>query len=669
MRDKESRLTRLRSPLFCTFLLLTALGGPHVAPGGGGGKEWPGVAVIRKVLKKSGRRRDFTAFIGDYNRLIGTQVQRYRLDEVARIQQNPLEFPERAYALTEGIHDSLAAGLETPGRSLEPMGRLLGVRGKSEEPERLRRGLDGRGHLDQLQEVLEGAGREVRRGWGALTGEERAFLAGQAVPLTDQFLAHIYLENNGSNYEANRKAIDLGEKIDLEGFIAAAEGISRLGDPRFLGGFRRDVKGLRPLEEDLPSGVKGKVLLHRETPLGTIIVGGPGKNEYDLPAAIILDVGGDDTYTGTVGMSSFAAKMPVSLVVDLEGNDRYRTDGDGIGLGLLGVGMVIDLAGNDTYEAGRRSLGCGLFGVGVLLDGEGDDTYLGTEYTQGAGAFGIGALVDHAGDDRFKADLYAQGFGLPRGCGVLWDGEGDDTYTCTGTHPSGYGDEGEFNGMGQGIGMGFRGMQRGGLGAGGIGALLDGGGDDKYRAGQFGLGCGYYFGMGIVRDRGGNDDYEASRYGLATGAHYALGIVIDDKGNDKYVGRGVANQAGNWDLTISYLIDGGGDDSYKAPGLSQGSATITSLAVLADASGSDIYESTGSDVQGHGGHGTDGKRKTKSFGFLLDFGKGKDTYTFKKGKDSQPRTQNSSNLKVHFHKDGKTELGLGFFVDSPKSFR
>lgn len=630
-------------------------------------RKWPGEEVIGKVLKRSKRQDAFARFVKNYNMLIGSQADRYRLQQVRFAQENPLKLPERTYGLTDAVHESFSASLEDPGAALRPIVRALDLEPREGKSGPLRRGLEGEAHLDQIQEVLEEACSDCGRAFEEIGEEEREFLIRQAPILTDQFLRHIYLENNDSNYDDNRRAVDLGGEVAIASLGAAVDTLGRLLDRRYLEGLRRDLRKIPSLKGEGPAGVEGSVHLFRETPLGPIIIGGKGRNEYTQPAAVIIDIGGNDVYDGAPATSR-TPEMPISVIIDLDGDDTYRADAEGVGLGILGIGLLADLGGNDTYRAGRRSLGCGLYGAGLVIDAEGDDAYRGTEYTQGAAAFGIGALIDHDGKDEYRADLYAQGFGMPRGFGALWDGAGNDSYVCTGEHPSVYGDKGEYNGMCQGIGIGLRGMQRGGLAAGGIGALLDGGGDDRYRAGQFGLGCGYYFGWGIVRDRGGDDDYEGSRYGLATGAHYALGVVIDDRGDDDYVGRGVANQAGNWDLTISYLIDGGGDDSYKATGLCQGSATITSLAVLADASGSDTYVATGANVQGHGGHGQDAGRKTRSFGFLLDFGKGRDSYAFKEAKDSQPRRQKTSNLKVHKDKDGN-ELGLGFFVDSSKPLR
>ncbi|MCZ6689181.1 MAG: hypothetical protein O7H41_06220 [Planctomycetota bacterium] len=631
-------------------------------------KKWAGEAVIRRQLKKSKRSGDFKKFVKTYNKMIGTRDSRYRLDLVKAIQKKPLSFPARAYALTDAVHAAFTAGPKEPRRALDPIGEALDVKFEPADLPGLEKGLEGEAHLDQLEAVVEGAGEQARLVFESMKEKEQVLLASQVLILTDQFLQHIYLDSDRVNFEANKLAVRWGGKLDFAGFLAAVEGISRLIEPEFLEGFVRDVKGM-PQSEGT-DGVKGSVLLRRETPWGPMIIGGPGRNEYTGFAALIIDIGGDDTYTGAPG-SALGPARPISIIIDVSGNDAYRSEGSGIAYGQMGVGIIFDLAGKDEYEGGRRSLGCGLFGVGILWDAGGNDTYIGAEYTQGAAAFGIGALIDHAGDDIYRADLYAQGFGLTRGFGVLWDGaDGDDTYRCTGKHPSVYQDEGESNGMGQGIGMGFRGdpLKNQGVAAGGIGALLDGGGNDRYRAGQFGLGCGYYFGLGIVRDRGGSDVYEASRYGLATGAHCALGIVIDDEGNDRYSGRGGANLAGNWDLTISYLIDGGGDDSYKAPGLSIGAATITSLAVLCDAEGSDRYESKATDVLGHGGNPQDARRGALSFGFLMDFGTGKDEYVFKEGKGSTPRGEKMSNLKVNKTNDGRNELGLGYFLDTPKAF-
>ncbi len=233
----------------------------------------------------------------------------------------------------------------------------------------------------------------------------------------------------------------------------------------------------------------------------------------------------------------------------------------------------------------------------------------------------VGLLFDREGNDKMTAQLTSQGFAWPLSTGILVDLAGKDRRIGTGKYPASYGTKGEFNGMCQGVSVGFR-----TLASGGFGVLIDGGGDDVSRAGEFGHGRGYFFGTGIVRDYAGNDDVKASRYGIATGAHFGIGVVIDDRGNDVWKNPGVAAIAGNWDLTVSCFIDRRGRDHYEAGGLALGCSTITSFAAFLDLSGKDTYVCSNAQTFGRAGHAQDLTRKTQSVAVFVDLGGSTDTY-------------------------------------------
>ena len=206
---------------------------------------------------------------------------------------------------------------------------------------------------------------------------------------------------------------------------------------------------------------------------------------------------------------------------------------------------------------------------------------------------------------------------------------------CTGKHPSPYGDKGEYSGWGQGCGFGFR-----YLASGGTGLLVDEAGHDVYRAGQFGLGCGYFFGLGLVNDRGGNDIYECSRYGLATGAHYGIGLVLDDRGNDLYSAirtSCVAVIGSTWDLCLGMLVDAEGNDVYRGVSYAMAGAAQTAYGFLWDKEGDDIYASHNARpgaVLGYiGGATYGGGRLAENLAAFLDGG-GDDIY-LSPGRDNQ----------------------------------
>lgn len=195
-----------------------------------------------------------------------------------------------------------------------------------------------------------------------------------------------------------------------------------------------------------------------ETPV--LCIGGSGDNTYTQDEALLIDLGGDNTYHNSAGGADLGGVvsgnpgsgngLPVSVNIDLGGgNDTYSLTGNtpsgaGVaqGAGNTGIGMLVDDGGNNTYAvtaapgAGLAVPGPGVAagqgwgedgGIGVLEDlGSGNDTYL-LDSTgqgdgvagQGAGDFGIGVLKHSGGgSDTFRAlahrDAYLTDKGLLR---------------------------------------------------------------------------------------------------------------------------------------------------------------------------------------------------------------------------------------------------------------
>ena len=65
--------------------------------------------------------------------------------------------------------------------------------------------------------------------------------------------------------------------------------------------------------------------------------------------------------------------------------------------------------------------------------------------------------------------------------------------------------------------------------AGGVGAIYDLAGNDRYEGGEFSQAGGYYFGLGILHDKKGHDLYYGNRYGQSFSAHQAIGILVDEE--------------------------------------------------------------------------------------------------------------------------------------------
>lgn len=411
------------------------------------------------------------------------------------------------------------------------------------------------------------------------------------------------------------------------------------------------------LKDRVNAAAKGEVLAAQLVGDQLWIVGGQGANTYDMSRiSAVFETGGDDVYNYPVVFEG-----DTQIIIDVAGNDRYESFADSAGpaTGFFGVSVIDDRAGNDTYISKFQcSIGAGVCGVGLLIDRAGDDRYensgTGAGWSQGVGFYGAGIILDRNGNDTYLGEKLAQGIGGPRGLGVIIDARGTDNYKANGpSFKSVYGTAGIFVGMSQGYGYGIRGYA-----SGGVGAIYDFDGDDKYDVGEFGQGCGYFQGLGILHDHAGNDIYLGQRYAQGTGAHQAAGILVDDGGNDSYSCPGPAGQAAAWDQTVAMLIDRAGDDTYTAGGLAQGSAAQQAIGILIDLDGLDNYKA-GGQAQGQGGDNTYHYDADKMFSFsaLFDLGGMTDTYSTKR--------ENSQRQKTGQKKDAAPATSdlFGLFVD------
>ena len=359
------------------------------------------------------------------------------------------------------------------------------------------------------------------------------------------------------------------------------------------------------------SGVSGGVLYYEEHDFGELVIGDSGANIYERDFAIIIDIGGNDTYqlSGNQGY--------VRVIVDEYGDDSYLGGDYDIACGRFGISIIIDRYGNDLYSASNFSIGAGVFGVGVLIDESGDDRYYGDTFTQGAGCFGIGILSDASGNDLYEGALHAQGFGSTSGIGVLDDEAGNDRYLISQVYLDEIRYLDHYLSMSQGFAIGFRPDLPAG-----IGLLFDGGGNDYYISDIFGQGAAYWYGMGAIVEKGGNDNYVGYQYVQGSGTHIALGLLIDEGGDDNYVAKGVAQGCGH-DLSLGFLYDRAGDDTYASFDLSQGAGNANGIGLLIDEEGDDTYAVKRlTNTQGYG----DFRREFGSIGVLVDV-KGDDTYT------------------------------------------
>ena len=409
--------------------------------------------------------------------------------------------------------------------------------------------------------------------------------------------------------------------VDFTSLYAAAQGLARYM-PKAAGP-AKDAK-IAPLPPALKDAVTGDILaaVQSNGPNGQwFVYGGPSPNTYDMSVVTaVIDAGGDDVYR-------YPDKIlpQVQLIIDLAGNDQYLGEAIGPAAGFMGVSLIIDHAGNDTYRGKDLACGTGFMGVGVIVDHDGEDTYAGESWSQGAGFYGFGAVIDLGNRrDEYRAKTYSQGIGGPKGVGLILDQGGNDFYFTDGPETSAYGEPNVRFSMSQGMGFGVRGYD-----SGGIGVLLDLSGNDRYIAGEFCQGGGYYWGLGILHDSAGDDVYYSNRYSQGFGCHQALGVLDDESGDDTYWATVAASQGAAWDIAMGVLIDRAGHDSYRSDGLSQGAAAMQGIGWLIDFAGVDHYRSTSPNTQGQSSGNAYHYASSKCFSFslLLDADGDRDFYS------------------------------------------
>jgi len=488
-----------------------------------------------------------------------------------------------------------------------------------------------------LTDTLEDAATQREKALANLSDDERRFLFKHARTVADQFAPR---SNEPPQERAAHRKLDaefarlVDEQLDYAALIAAAQTVARLSNERFLQNLAQTFQQLPPIQQP-PPGITGDVLFVQQTRAGLIVIGGPGVNTYDLDRRVLLviDLGGDDTYHGTIA-SSGDIDHGIGVVIDLAGNDTYTSDPLGLATGRLGVGLLVDLAGDDVYQLDQGSGGTGFAGIGMLFDRKGNDVYMGNRFTQGAAFGGLGLLIDLAGNDRYTSHAFAIGFGGPLGMGAVIDHAGSDVYQCGDKYPGPFNQQeapaakpGDPNfqylcfGMGSGAGVdggsAKADAQLPNL-AGGLGYLIDLEGQDQYRGGNMAQGSGYAFGVGVALDLDGDDTRTGGRTSLGAAGHYGTGLFVDTQGSDRYTPSGPKHALGAAsDRSVSLSIDAGTrPDTYdltRSTGL--GEADGESWSLFIDEGGADHYQGL-ADL----GHGTQ-----DSLGLFFDLA-GMDTY-------------------------------------------
>ncbi len=326
---------------------------------------------------------------------------------------------------------------------------------------------------------------------------------------------------------------------------------------------------------------------------------------------VILDPGGNDRYEGVPsGLGRF------QVVVDLQGDDVYTGDVWGAPAGgIWGSAWIVDASGSDVYRGTVVSLGAGAAGVGGILDLEGEDTYRCEQFCLAAGGWGLGVVEDGHGHDVYVVDVGGEAFARTGGLAVLVDGEGQDTYVAGASRHHQPLLPDVPRGMAQGFAMGYRPYASGGLAL-----LLDRGGSDRYTSPVYGQGAAYWKALGALVDLAGSDVYTGVQYVQGAGIHLAVGVLLDGEGRDRYTGRWGPSLGSGHDLGVGVLLDREGDDIYEVSG-GLGMGLAGGVGILVDGRGDDLYRLTEPRGLGSG----DTARGTGSIGLFVDLS-GQDRY-------------------------------------------
>ncbi len=423
--------------------------------------------------------------------------------------------------------------------------------------------------VGRLAAEVAAADAEIRQALQALTPAEARRLI-EALPTHAIQQPRIKLTFVKSNPASLNECVALLERVDLGRILNAGWRVQRAAERAFT-----------DLKDPMPD-IDGK---QRFDIAGLpVIIAGKGSDHHDeLDARIIIDLGGNDRYTGRVG----AGVGYASVLIDLGGDDVYDVPDLSIGAAVLGAGIAIDGGGNDVYRGQSLCFGSGIGGTGTFLKHGGNDFYSSVAATQGFGMLGVGICFDTGGDDNYRLSLFGQGAARLDGLGWLIDRAGNDTYRAGGLILNQPLFTDVSYSFAQGFGMGYR-EDSGGL-PGGVGLLTDLAGHDFYLAETYAQAASYWFALGSLYDAEGNDHYNGYHYVQASAMHLTSGYLFDLAGNDCYTTQYGAAQAIGHDYGTALLYDRSGDDLYASRDARPATAVANGIGLFIEAAGNDRY--------------------------------------------------------------------------------
>jgi hypothetical protein len=678
------------------LLVVAAAAVGFVRGGGGGDGPTPLWQVVEKIAAARGFGPELKALLDHQEKMVRERGGSFRpLPRVKEMLARPWRVPEVARELRDAMSTPFVAKGAKGHGEIEPLvaqaarfldldgsagaageagatdetrlaeldesweSVLAAVRAPHELPKDVRQA-DLRGGdevLVALSGFVGGCGDALAELLANASPEERRFLRekfGEFCSVWAEF-NHPKPNVSDAQWAFSEKYKALSRRVDRSLLLAVSRRVARLADPTFLAALEKRLAKVPPTGEAV-DGFSGDVVAATGSRASArVVLLGKGRTTITGAAALVIDLGGDDTWRRAAIVDDEAT--PVSVVLELGGNDEYASETPGPCYAAGGIALLVDVRGKDRYTSGRLGQAASTLGFAALVDGDGDDVYAAEDFAQGFTFCGVSLLVDRAGDDRYDAWAFAQGAGLGDGFSACIDGGGNDKYVANGHWPDVYGDSGpgSFQGLSQGYCTGMRQLRSDGVAEveipGGIATEIDlGDGNDFYDSGNFSQGGAYYFGFGLMYDGGGNDVNHGYRYSQGFGVHQAAGMRWDAGGNDVYATKSCANCGSAWDEGVGFLVDDAGDDQYDVGGLALGGAAETAVAVLVDGGGNDRYGGGGgNDSQGGSGAGDYHAQEgvPQSLGVLIDVGGGTDTFTRPGRDEATIATGDQFGLFVH----------------------
>jgi hypothetical protein len=553
--------------------------------------------VILDILQKNGLRANSLNFLKDWS-----SATKFKLAPVLEVLQNPLYFPKFAEKVRNNSSNFNKFQLICQDiYSTSSNSHSYTAEFQAYWQQNVKTQYDLFSYVELVWETTDSYYQKL---WQALSPQEMQKLEYLSFSMWQEPQDSLKYEQF---YEKN--SIKQFTDSQIEDFIPILEKIDfpqlLLAQKCFYAGFSVLQENYEQLNYDMP--------LTKRTKWGLMHIGSNLNDNYKQQYAFILDLAGDDKYTGKLAT---AHSNPYFWHLDGAGNDIYQ--GTEIGellFAQFGLAIHADLAGNDYYNGDDFSL-CASFGSYIHLDAVGDDIYTAGLHSLAAASWGTTYFADFQGNDIYSCTEYGQGFASTMATALLYDEAGSDSYLAGGKYLHEPLAPLDYRSLSQGFGFGLRPDL-----AGGVGILHDKAGNDNYQGGVYAQGVAYWYALGMLLEDDGNDFYDAVYYPQGSGIHLAGGLLADLAGADHYYSKHGPGQGAGHDYAVGFFIENQGDDRYSVEG-GNGIGLTNSVGIFWDRAGADLYQKKSASNYGY----ARGARDSGSIGIFVDSG-GKDVYS------------------------------------------